>query len=61
MYGFVYLDLRPVGEHAGAMIVLPPFEVLLLVDGHQGLMEFIVNFLYTDVNTHTHTHVKRNK
>lgn len=43
-----HLNLWPVGGHAGAMVVLPPFQIILLVDGHQGLVELIVHGFHTE-------------
>lgn len=43
----IYLNLWPVGGHAWTVIVLPPFEIVLLVDGHQSLVELTVNGLHT--------------
>lgn len=42
------LNLRPVGGHAGTVAVLPPFEIILLVDGHQCLVEFIIHCFHAD-------------
>lgn len=46
-----HLNLRPVGGHPRSVVVLPPFEVVLLVDGHQRLMELVVHCLNTDKST----------
>lgn len=46
-----HLNLRPVGGHPWSVVVLPPFEVVLLVDGHQRLMELVVHCLNTDKST----------
>lgn len=45
---FVHLNLRPVGGHAGTTAVLPPLEILLLVDWHQRLVEVTVHRLHAD-------------
>lgn len=37
-----YLEVRPVGGHAGPMGVFPPAKVLMLIDSHQCVVEFIV-------------------
>lgn len=46
-----HLNLRPVGGHPRSVVVLPPFEVVLLVDGRQRLMELVVHCLNTDKST----------
>lgn len=43
-----HLNLWPVSRHAWAAVVLPPFEILLLIDGHQRLVELIVHSFHTD-------------
>lgn len=43
-----HLNLRPVGGHARTEVVLPPFEIILLADGHQCVVELIVHRLHTD-------------
>lgn len=42
-----YLKVRPVGGHARPVGVFPPAKVLLLVDGHQCVVELIVHGSHT--------------
>lgn len=38
-----YLEVRPVSGHAGSVGVFPPPKVLVLVDGHQRVVELIIH------------------
>ena len=42
-----YLEVRPVGGHAGPVGVFPPAEVLMLIDGHQCVVELIIHGPHT--------------
>lgn len=49
-----YLEVRPVSWHARAVGVFPPTKVLLLIDGHQCVVELIVHGPHTkcrEINT----------
>ena len=46
-----YLEVRPVSGHARPVGVLPPAEVLLLIDGHQRVVQLRVNGPHTDGGT----------
>lgn len=45
---FTDLNLWPVGGHPWSMVIPPPLQVVLLVDGHQRLVELIVYCFHTD-------------
>lgn len=42
-----YLEVRPVGGHAGPVGVFPPAEVLVLIDGHHRVVELVVHGTHT--------------
>lgn len=44
----INLKLRPVSGHSRPMCIFPPAQILLLADGHQSVMEFIVHSFYAN-------------
>lgn len=51
-----HLNIWPVCGHAGPTVVLPPFEIFLLVDGHQRLVQFTVHCFHTGTGKESQGH-----